>query len=192
MGLVISSMSMSLDGFVTAPGESPQHPVGVDFEVLHEWIFDGKTPADAEVLDELVSGAGAIIMGRRSFDDCAGGVWGDEGPLGMTPCFVLSHRRRPDHASDVFTFVADGIQSAVAQAQRIAGDKTVHLHGATAMQQCLAAGLLDEVQIHLVPVVFGGGIRLFDHLPEQTVRLERARVIETPHATHLRFRVHKG
>jgi dihydrofolate reductase len=131
-------------------------------------------------------------MGRRSYDLCEGaGGWGDGGPLGQVPCFVLSHGV-PERvaAPSVFTFAADGIENAIERAKAAAGDKYVGLHGATTAQQCLRAGLLDEMQIDLVPILLGGGIRLFDHLGMK-IELERTRVIESPGVIHLRFRVLK-
>jgi dihydrofolate reductase len=192
MGTVASAMSMSLDGYVTGPHDSREYPLGVGGEVLHHWLGPTATPADRAVLQEMVDGVGAIIMGRRSYDFCVGdGGWGDGGPAGDAPCFVLTHQV-PDLAGvpKVFTFVTDGIASAVAQAQAVAGDRTIGLHGATAAQQALAAGLLDEIQLHLVPVLLGGGVRLFDLLGSGPVELERDRVVEAGSGvTHLRYRV---
>ena len=192
MGKVSSSMSMSLDGYVTGPDDSRARPLGVGGEVLHHWLGPTATPADQAVLQEMVDGAGAIIMGRRSYDFCVGdGGWGDGGPLGDVPCFVLTHHVPDlDGVPKVFTFVTDGIASAVEQARAVAGEQTVGLHGATAAQQALAAGLLDEIQVNLVPVLLGGGVRLFDLLGSAPVTLERDRVVEAGSGvTHLRYRV---
>jgi dihydrofolate reductase len=192
MGKVASAMSMSLDGYVTGPNVSREHQLGAGGEVLHHWLGPTATPADQAVLQEMVDDCGAIIMGRRSYDLCVGdGGWGDGGPVGQTPCFVLTHHA-PDLAGvpTVFTFVTDGIESAIAQAKDAAGQRTVGLHGATAPQQALAAGLLDEIQVHLVPVLLGDGVRLFDLLGAGPVELERNRVVEAGSGvTHLRFRV---
>lgn len=194
MGKVASSMSMSLDGFVTGPRDSRQFPLGEGGEVLHHWLGPAATPADRAVLQEMVDGVGSILMGRRSYDFCVGeGGWGDGGPAGQAPCFVLTHEP-PDPAAvpKVFTFVTDGIHSAIAQAQQAAGDRTVGIHGATAAQQALAAGLLDEIQVHLVPVLLGGGVRLFDLFAGHQIQLERDRVVEAGSGvTHLRFRVNR-
>lgn len=131
-------------------------------------------------------------MGRRSYDLAEGdGGWYDAGPVGRTPCFVLTHSApHPDtvRAPDVFTFVTTGIHSAVEQARATAGNKVVAVHGASAAQQCIAVGLMDEIQIHLAPVLLGDGTRLFDHLGGQ-FPLERIAAVATPNATHLRFRV---
>jgi dihydrofolate reductase len=192
MGTVASAMSMSLDGFVTGPHDSRKSPLGEGGEVLHHWLGPASTAADQAVLQEMVDGCGAIILGRRSYDICVGeGGWGDGGPAGNVPCFVLTHNA-PAEAPDVFTFVTDGIQSAIAQAQTVAGERTVGLHGATAPQQALAAGLLDELQVHLVPVLLGGGVRLFDLLGADPVNLTRDRVVEAGSGvTHLRFLVNR-
>lgn len=190
MGKVAVSMSMSLDGFVTGPHDGRKNPLGEGGEVLHHWLGPTSTPADQAVLQEMVDGVGVILMGRRSYDSCVGdGGWGDGGPAGQVPCFVLTHNP-PAEAPAVFTFVTDGIESAIAQAQAAAGDGVVGLHGATAAQQALAVGLLDEIQVHLVPVLLGGGVRLFDLLGADPVNLARDRVVEAGSGvTHLRYRV---
>jgi dihydrofolate reductase len=183
-------MSMSLDGFVTGPHDSRKNPLGEGGEVLHHWLGPTATAADHAVLQEMVDGVGAILMGRRSYDFCVGdGGWGDGGPAGQIPCFVLTHNP-PDEAPDVFTFVTDGVRSAIEQAQVVAGEGTIGLHGATAAQQALAEGLLDEIQVHLVPVLLGSGVRLFDLLGAAPVELIRDRVVEAGSGvTHLRYRV---
>ncbi|HJP74798.1 MAG TPA: dihydrofolate reductase family protein [Pseudonocardiaceae bacterium] len=192
MGKVMSSMSMSLDGYVTGPHDSRERPLGEGGDVLHDWLGATATPADQAVLQEMLNSVGAIVMGRRSYDFCVGdGGWGDGGPVGDTPCFVLTHQP-PDLADvpKVFTFVTDGIESAIAEAQKVAGDRVIGLHGATAAQQALAAGLLDGIQVHLVPVLLGGGVRLFDLLGADQIQLKRDRVIEAGSGvTHLRFQV---
>jgi dihydrofolate reductase len=190
MAKVVSAMSMSLDGYVTGPDDGREYPLGVGGEQLHRWLGADRTAEDAAVLDEMVAGAGAVVMGRKSYDICEGdGGWGTGGPVGDVPCFVVTHRPRPADVSDVFTFVHDGVVSAVEQAKAVAGDKVVGLHGATCAQQALAAGLVDEIQIHLIPVMMGGGVRLLDHIGGKPIELERDRVVATPLATHLRFRV---
>src|SRR5690242_13057057 len=191
MGTVASAMSMSLDGYVTGPHDSRKNPLGEGGMVLHEWIWARtSTAADQAVLQEMSDGVGAILMGSRSYDFCVGeGGWGDGGPAGQVPCFVMTHNP-PAEAPAVFTFVTDGIESAIKQAKAVAGDKTVGLHGATAPQQALAAGLLDEIHVHLVPVLLGGGVRLFDLLGGGPITLDRTRVVEAGSGvTHLRYQV---
>ncbi|MGW6054261.1 dihydrofolate reductase family protein [Streptomyces sp. NPDC055189] len=191
MSRVIAGISMSLDGFVTGPNVSGEQQLGDGGMPLHRWLHQ-PDPRDIELLEEMRAGLGAILMGRVSYDLAAGdGGWGDGGPAGSAPCFVLTHKApapQTVRAPSVFTFVTDGIHGAVARAKEAAGGKVVAVHGASAAQQCLAAGLLDEIQIHLAPVLLGSGTRLFEQ-PGGQYRLERTKVIETPNATHLRFSV---
>jgi dihydrofolate reductase len=191
MSKVISGISMSLDGFVTGPNVSREQQLGDGGEVLHRWLWE-PDPRDADLLEAMAKDVGAILMGRRSYDLAEGdGGWGDGGPAGRAPCFVLTHKPpAPEsvRAPSVFTFVTDGIHAAVEQAKAAAGDKVVGVHGASAAQQCLAAGLLDEILVSLAPVLLGSGTRLFEHLGGQ-FNLEPTNVIATPNATHLRFSV---
>jgi dihydrofolate reductase len=194
MGKVISGISMSLDGFVTGPNVTREQQLGDGGQALHQWLHE-PDPRDAEYMAEMSKEVGSILMGRRSYDLAEGdGGWGDGGPAGPAPCFVLTHNPpAPDtvRAPAVFTFVTDGIHSAVEQAKTAAGDKVVGVHGASAAQQCLASGLLDEIHVSLAPVLLGSGTRLFEHLGGQ-IQLEPTNVIDTPNATHLRFRVRGG
>jgi dihydrofolate reductase len=191
MSQVISGISMSLDGFVTGPNVDREHQLGDGGDVLHRWLWEPDA-GDASLLDAMGADVGAILMGRRSYDLAEGdGGWGDGGPAGPAPCFVLTHAppaAETVRAPDVFTFVTSGIHDAVEQAKAAAGDKVVGVHGASAAQQCIAAGLLDEMVISLAPVLLGSGTRLFDHLGGQS-QLERTDVIATSNATHLRYRV---
>lgn len=188
---VISGMSMSLDGFITGPDDTRAHPLGIGGDRLHQWVRD-MDDADAKVLAEMADEIGAVLMGRHSYDISEGeGGWGDGGPVGKVSCVVLTHHA-PDPADvvapDVFTFVTDGIESAVARAKATAHGRTVGVHGAAVAQQALNAGLLDEVHIMLVPVLLGAGKRLFDHLGGP-VELRRLWSRESPDITHLRFEV---
>jgi dihydrofolate reductase len=191
MGKVISGISMSLDGFVTGPNVTREQQLGDGGEILHRWLHK-PDPPHSQLLAGMGECVGSILMGRRSYDLAEGdGGWADGGPAGPAPCFVLTHNPpAPEtvRAPSVFTFVTDGIHSAVEQAKAAAGDKVVGVHGASAAQQCLAVGLLDEIQLSLAPVLLGSGTRLFEHLGGQ-IRLERTNVIETPNATHVRLRV---
>ncbi|MFI6486602.1 dihydrofolate reductase family protein [Streptomyces sp. NPDC050564] len=192
MTYIASAISMSLDGFVTAAGNDRAHPLGVDGERLFRWLMPPMAESDSVFLESAIARCGALIMGRRSYDTFEGS---DTGPLGKVPVFVLTHNPPPSEtvaAPDVFRFVTDGIESAVAQASKAAGDhNVVALHGATPVQQALRAGLVDEITVHVVPVLLGAGTRLFDHLADLRVELERFQVIESPEVTHLRFRVVK-
>ena len=154
MSKVISGISMSLDGFVTGPNVSREQQLGDGGQVLHQWLHE-PDPLDSELLAEMGANVGSILMGRLSYDLAEGdGGWGDGGPAGPAPCFVLTHNApAPEtvRAPSVFTFVTDGIHSAVEQAKAAAGDKVVGVHGASAAQQCLAAGLMDEIQTQSGP-----------------------------------------
>jgi dihydrofolate reductase len=189
MALVICDMSISLDGYVTGPNASRENPFGDGAGMLHDWMFSAATDQDRAMLQEMLDGCGAIVMGRKSFDNTEGdGGWGDAGPVGDTPCFVVTHNKPTMSYPSVFTFVTDGVASAIEQAKLVAGDKVVGLHGATVMQQALPLGLVDEIRVHVIPVLLGGGTSLFATL-DSAITLERTQVQVTPAATHLGFRV---
>lgn len=203
--IVHSDISMSLDGFIAGPNDSIDRPLGTGGERLHEWVYNlaswrerhgiagGKIDTDAEVLDESFRNTGAILMGRRMYD-LGEESWGDDPPFGM-PVFVVTHDDRNEIVKEggtTFTFVTDGIESALHQAKAAAGDSDVSVAGgANTIQQFITAGLLDEIQIHLVPILLGDGRRLFDHIGPKLIELENTRVIESPGVTHLKFRVVK-
>jgi dihydrofolate reductase len=191
MSKVISGISMSLDGFVTGPNVTREQQLGDGGQILHQWLHQ-PDPRDSELLAAMGKDVGSILMGRRSYDLAEGdGGWGNGGPAGPAPCFVLTHHApAPEtvRAPSVFTFVTDGIESAVKQAKEAAGDKVVGVHGASAAQQCLAAGLLDEILISLAPVLLGSGTRLFEHLGGQ-FQLERSMLVDSPNAVHLRYKI---
>ena len=205
MGKVAVDLSMSLDGFITGPNDGPENGLGDGGERLHEWLYDlsswrerhglagGQANRDAEILDEAFKNTGAIVMGRRMFD-IAEAPWGDNPPFHM-PVFVVTHRAREKvvkQGGTTFTFVTDGIESALERAKAISGDKDISVAGgANVLQQYLKAGLLDEIQIHLIPILLGDGRRLFDQLDTQQIELETTRVIESPGVTHLRFSIVK-
>jgi dihydrofolate reductase len=189
MALVICDMSISLDGYVTGPNDSRQNPLGDGGGVLHDWIWDAATDEDRAMLQEMIDGCGAVVMGRKSFDQTEGeGGWGEGGPVGDIPCFVVTHNQPTRSYPPVFTFVTDGVASAIEQAKQVAGEKVVGLHGASVMQQALPLGLVDEIRVHVVPVLLGGGTPLFARLAS-AIGLERTSVQVTPAATHLGFRV---
>jgi dihydrofolate reductase len=157
--------------------------------MLHDWMFDAATDEDRAILQEILDGVGAVVMGRKSFDKNEGdGGWGDGGPAGDIPCFVVTHNKPATSHPPVYTFVTDGVVSAIEQAKNAAGGKAVTLHGATVMQQVLPLGLVDEIRVHVIPVLLGGGTSLFGRLGS-AITLERTRVLVTPAATHLVFRV---
>jgi dihydrofolate reductase len=192
MSASVLYMSMSLDGYIAAPNDKPGNPGGDGFMRLHEWYGDftppsGPGPAvpSGEFIDEIKT-TGAVLAGRRTVEQVD--HWG--GDHHGVPIFVPSHRPPgPSVASyPLVTYVTDGIASAMAQAKAAAGDRNVLVHGAYTAQRALEAGVLDELQIHQIPVLFGAGRRLFEELPSR-VELEIVRVIDTPQATHIRYRV---
>jgi dihydrofolate reductase len=214
MGKLTFEISMSVDGFVAGPNQTLEEPLGQGGEGLHEWVValaswrkphglsGGETNADSEVVEESLRNTGATVMGRRMFsggegpwedDPNADAWWGDDPPF-HHPVFILTHHARKPVTKEggtTFTFVTDGIEAALEQARAAAGDKNVAVGGgANVAQQYLRAGLLDELQIHVVPVLLGDGVRLFEnHLGSQQGELECTRVIESPAVTHLRYRV---
>jgi dihydrofolate reductase len=205
-------ISVSLDGFAAGPNQSEEHPLGEGGEQLHEWVLKlaawrrshgyegGEVNASSAVVEETLENVGATIMGRNMFGggpgpwderDPWGGWWGDDPPF-HHPVFVLTHHEREPlekEGGNSFTFVTDGIESALAQAQEAAGGKDVALGGgAEVAQQYLAAGLIDEMLLHVVPILLGSGSRLFDNLGAAEVGLEQIRVVEAPDVAHLVYR----
>lgn len=182
MGKVLLDMAVSLDGFIAGPNDEPDR--------LHDWFF---SPSGVEAVDESVGDTGAIVLGRRTYDQ------GDrldaftDSPYKVEH-FVLTHDA-PERAAEgemTFTFVTDGIVSAIERAKAISGEKNVAVGGgASVAQQCLKAGLVDGIQVHLVPVLLGEGVRLFEHLGPEQIELERTRVVEAPGVTHLMYRIVK-
>jgi len=203
MGRILLSMSVSLDGFAAGPDVTAEQPMGKGGERLHEWLFhddadravaaDGVAPVgvDAEQARERYATTGAVVVGKRTFD-IGVGLWQDT-PFPV-PCFVITHESREQLTmkSATFTFVTDGIESALRHAQQAAGDRNVLIMGGpTTVQQFVRTRLVDEIHVQLVPVLLGAGTRLFDHLGTDHIELERTAVIESPHVTHLCFHVVK-
>lgn len=191
MGKVIVDITMSLDGFVTGPNDGPGNGLGDGGRILHEWVFDGRTDADTQLLEEPMKTLGSGVLGRRTFD-IAEEAWGDNPPM-FGQVFVLTHRSHETvtRGPATFIFVIDGIESALKQAQAAAGDRNIGLMGANISQQYLKAGLVDEMEIHVANVLLGAGRPLFANIGDKQIKLERTRVIATPTVTHLRYRVVK-
>jgi dihydrofolate reductase len=200
-GKVVVDITMSLDGFIAGPNDGVGNGLGDGGERLHEWVYNlstwrephglagGETNRDSEILDEAFKAQGAVIVGKRMYENAEG--WGDSPPFHM-PVFVLTHEARDPVTKEdtTFTFVTDGIESALKLAMASAGDKNVALGGgANTIQQFMNAGLIDEMQLHIAPILLGGGIRLFDHLSAEQPGLEKTRVIDSPLVTHLKFRI---
>lgn len=206
MSKVVLELSMSLDGFIAGPNDNPDNGLGDGGDALFKWYSSGDTDfplpgtemvfkisrASAEFLRPSWMNIGASVTGRRTFDIAHG--WGGNPPGGAEASyFVVTHMVPGEWVTpgSPFTFVTDGVESAVRQAKNAAGEKNVDLMGASIAQQCLKAGLLDEIQIDLAPVLLGGGIRLFDHLDTAPIELQPLAVVQGLDVTHLRYRVVK-
>jgi dihydrofolate reductase len=216
MGKLRFEITMSVDGFTTGPDPGFEHPLGIGGDRLHEWLFGlrgfrerhgesgGETGPDNDLLEESFNATGAIIMGRRMFsggegpwedDPNADAWWGDDPPF-RVPVFVLTHHTRETvtkQGGTTFTFVTEGIEAALEQARAAAGDRDVGIGGgASVAQQYRKAGLLDEMLLHVAPVLMGDGVRLFEnHLDDGQVELECTQVIQSPAVNHLRYRIVK-
>jgi dihydrofolate reductase len=208
-------ISVSADGFVAGPNQSAENPLGEGGEQLHDWVISlaawremhgkqgGEVNESTRVMEEAAENIGAGVMGRNMFGPPGGGDWGDEewkGWWGDDPpyhyrVFILTHHPRDPlemEGGTTFHFVTDGIESALEQAREAAGGKDVTLWGgAQVIQQYLAAGLLDDLELHIVPVLLGDGARLFDNLGDAEVRLKQVRAVEAPGVTHLKYTVVK-
>ncbi len=209
-------ITITLDGYVAGPNQGVDNPLGVGGLRIHDWAFGlksfheihgdmrgGKTGVNDDVLREAFENVGATIMGRNMFGGGPGpwreqpwrGWWGDDPPF-HGPVFVLTHHPREPlemKGGTTFFFVTDGIESALGQAMRAAGGRDVALGGgANAAQQYLAAGLVDEMELHVVPILLGAGERLFEGLDDHDVKLEPVRTIAGPGVTHLKYRFVKG
>lgn len=202
MGKVALDKTISLDGFITGPNPRPEAGLGDGGERLFDWMMAAAPDGDAsremnEAWDQLFGAAfrstGAVIMGRNMFDiiDSPNGWVAPDGTAFTWPCFVLTHHPLTNETKGQtpFTFVSDGIESALEQARAAAGDKDIGIAGANVFQQYLRASYVDEIHLHVVPVVLGAGTRLFDNLGAEHVELEQVRHLETPGATHLSCRV---
>jgi dihydrofolate reductase len=209
MGRVTCQISISLDGFAAGPNQSLENPLGEGGMRVHEWVFEtaswhayqgqegGVRGTDSEVFDEVSRNVGAYIMGRNMFSPGRGawdpswkGWWGEDPPY-HTPVFVLTHHAReplPMRGGTTFHFITDGIRSALDQARAAAGEKDVSIAGgAKTIQQYLAAGLLDELYLHIAPVILGAGERLLEDVGDP--KLEPVQVIPSPRVTHVRYRI---
>lgn len=206
---------MSLDGFIAGPNSTLEQPLGEGGENLHEWVIKlqswrrlhsltgGETGVDDDIVEESSKDIGAVIMGRKMFSGGEGpwdedpnpdGWWGETPPF-HAPVFILTQNPRESvtkQGGTTFNFVTDGIESALKQAKAAAGGKNISIAGgANVIQQYLNAGVIDELEIHLVPILLGGGIRLLENITDEKVKLKKIRVIDSPTVTHLRFQTEK-
>jgi dihydrofolate reductase len=192
VGKVVFDISMSLDGFITGANVRPEAGLGDGGDRLHEWAFNNPDPRSLEIIEALLPATGATILGRTTYD-LSIPYWGADGPTGAArvPTVVVSHSVPQDiPQGGVYTFV-DSVAAAFETAKTLAGDKDISISGADVARQFLTRGLIDELSIHLVPVLFGSGTRLFEGLDSEHIPLEPVEVIETPEVIHLRFRVVK-
>lgn len=201
MSNVITSITMSLDGFIAGVNDTPVQPLGKINENLHNWILEGDHPSkhndffklsknNREIFDELFDSTGAILTGRRTYDIVHG--WQGSYPVRGIPVFVLTHKppSKVPNGETVFTFVTGEIERAVEQAKAAAADKNVQvIGGAQTIQQCINCGLCDEVRVHLVPQFIGGGKRLFEKIDTKRIRFEQKQVTPTDEVTHLHYKL---
>lgn len=193
MGKIIIDVSPSVDGFLAGPGVHVERPFGTAGHRLHRWLgFEGaaQTAADREAAERMFATAGAVVIGRTMFE-VGIGTWGDDGAFGV-PSFVVTHRPHADvHRNPTtFTFVTDGVAETVSQAREAAGDRDVVVAGgASVIQQCLNAGLVDEIRLHVAPVLLSSGTRLFDGSATESVELEHTATVATALATHQTYRI---
>jgi dihydrofolate reductase len=191
MGKVLMEITMSLDGYTAGPEVSAEEPMGRGGEALHEWMFAGKSESDIEAFQTtLFGGGGAVIMGRGMVD-LGIGPWGEE-PVYHAPCFVVTHRPAETilkKGGTSYVFVTEGIEAAMARAREVAGEQDVIVNGGADIdRQYLNAGLIDEIRLHLAPIVLGGGTPLFAGV-RPDLRLVPSQAINSPLATHLTYRV---
>jgi len=203
MEKVAFNMTMSLDGFVAGPNDSPENGLGDGGDGLFTWYFSGDTEVpisdgnmvlkvskqSAELLNEAFSKYGAGVWGRRTFDIAH--AWGGHPP--GSPAFIVTHNPPQEWVKEgsPFTFITDGVESAIRQAKEVAGDKDVVICTPSILQQALKAGLVDEIHVDVAPMLLGGGVSLFNHLGIGPLNLECMRVIQTEHVIHLSYRVLK-
>jgi dihydrofolate reductase len=190
MAKVIYNMSMSIDGFVRAANNSPDNPLGLGGERLHEWFF-GKDPANQAFASKMIGSIGAVVSGRTTYDTSD---WGADGPTGPNrlPVFVVTHKAPAKSAANgVYTFVTTGIADAVNAAKRAAAGKDVSVMGGPSIGvQAIEAGIVDEIVTTIVPVLFGDGLPMFDKMPRH-IQLERTSIVDTRDATHVTYRIVK-
>ena len=203
MGKVTFNMTVSLDGFVAGPNDSPENGLGDGGDALFNWYFSGDTevsvgsgspvlkvsPQSAKILKEAIGTYGAGVWGRRTFDIAH--AWGGHPP--GSPAFIVTHSPPPEWKKNgsPFTFVTDGVESAIRQAKKAAGDMDVVVCTASILQQCLNLGLMDEIHVDVAPLLLGKGVRLFDHLDINPIALETICAVSAPGVTHLGFRIVK-
>src|SRR5215211_1918955 len=190
MQKVILEITMSLDGFIAGEDVSKKNPIGKDGIILHDWIFKKKTDVDDSLLRELIENCGAVIVGSRTYETAIDVAWGGSSPFSV-PVFVICHSI-PNAKIDGFSFITEGIETALTKAKAIAADKNIWvMGGANVIQQYLNSNLCDELNIHVASVLLFEGTRLFDLTGSSKIQLRKKRVIDTPGATHLYYEIVK-
>ncbi len=200
MPKVVVDLSMSLDGFIAGPGDGRELPLGRrGGEHIFDWYFSGDTPyegtmfrpqgANRQVVAQMYQRAGAMLTGRRTYDIANG--WGGTHPVNAIPVVILTHHPPTSvpQGKSKLVFVTDGIEPAIAQAKALAKDKQVGVAGASVAQQALRAGLIDEIFLHVAPILLGDGVRLFEHLGDQAIRLRKISSLDAEDMSHIRFEV---
>ncbi|WP_040979433.1 dihydrofolate reductase family protein [Oceanobacillus jeddahense] len=202
MNKVILNISMSLDGFIAGTNDNPSQPLGDQGDILQAWMFSGEeiseinsffklSSTDKNIFDSAAQETGAMLVGKRTYDIVGG--WGGSHPLENIPVFVLTHHtpEDPPKGATPFIFITDGVEQAVRQAKEAAGTKNVSVGTASVAEQCIARGLLDELDLHIAPVLLGKGIRLFDHIGKQSIKLKSTKVMEGTGVIHVKYDILK-
>jgi dihydrofolate reductase len=190
MGKVIIDITMSLDGFIAATDIIEDQPMGKDGQRLHHWLFGAKTATDEELLHDLMEAIGAVILGNRTYTTAINKAWEGISPFEV-PAFVICNDL-PGTTVKGFSYVIDGIIHALKKAKEVAGEKNIWIMGgADIIQQYLKARLVDELHVHIAPVLFCGGTQLFDHTGTTHIELNKIKVANTPEATHMKFEIVK-
>lgn len=200
MGKVILDISMSLDGFIAGLDDNQEQPLGKNGEMIQGWLFSGDQPSryndffrlssiNKEVFDRSILDMGAMVFGRRTFDIVNG--WGGSHPIQGIPIFVVTHEAPETYFEDQtsFTFVTDGIKSAIEQAKKAANGKNISIGTASIAQQCIQAKLLDEMHFHISPILLGNGIRLFDQIGQEHIKLESKEVVDGSDVVHVKYKI---
>ncbi|WP_163583194.1 dihydrofolate reductase family protein [Gracilibacillus saliphilus] len=200
MGKVILDISMSLDGFIAGVNDNQKQPLGEGGELIQNWLFSGDQPSryneffklsaiNKEIFDGPVPMTGAMVVGRRTFDIVNG--WGGSHPIQDVPIFIVTHEAPVSYVEDKtsFTFVTSGVEDAIVQAKEAANGKNVSIGTASIAQQCIKAGLLDEMHLHVAPILMGKGIRLFDQIGSEQIKLEPQEVTDGSNVTHLKYKL---
>ncbi|WP_377558912.1 dihydrofolate reductase family protein [Ornithinibacillus salinisoli] len=197
---MILDISMSLDGFIAGSNDNQKQPLGDGGQTIQSWLFSGDQPSryneffklsstNRKVFDDPIPKTGAMIVGRKTFDIVNG--WGGSHPIRDVPIFVVTHKAPETYLENntSFTFVTDGIESAIQQAKEAANGKNVSIGTASIAQQCIRAKLIDEMHLHVSPTLLGNGIRLFDQIGTEHIKLESEKVVDGSDVIHLKYRL---